>query len=140
MATSEFSNIAPDFTERLDSIQRFMPPAERKLLYSTLEKARLDKMNGASTVLTFGRSDGGYCRFWIHFYYLDEMDGRMRFYGSARDVTELTNLNKHMDLLSHFLSECVVFLVYHHGLYSYQVVAQGLERKCRCPGSSWRQS
>ena len=119
----------PDFTERLDSIQRFMPPAERKLLYSTLEKARLDKMNGASSVMTFGRSDGGYCRFWIHFYYLDEMDGRMRFYGSARDVTELTNLNKHMDLLSHFLSECVIFLVYNHGLYSYQVVAQGLEKE-----------
>ena len=123
----------PDFTERLDSIQRFMPAAERKVLYSTLEKARLDKMNGASAVLTFGRSDGGYCRFWIHFYYLDEMDGRMRFYGSARDVTELTNLNKHMDLLSHFLSECVIFLVYHHGLYSYQVVAQGLEKEMQMP-------
>ena len=119
----------PDFTERMESIQRFMPVAERKLLYSTLEKARLDRMNGASAVLTFGRSDGGYCRFLIHFYYLDEMEGRMRFYGSARDVTELTNLNKHMDLLSHFLSECVIFLVYNHGLYSYQVVAQGLEQE-----------
>ena len=119
----------PDFTERMESIQRFMPVAERKLLYGTLEKARLDRMNGASAVLTFGRSDGGYCRFLIHFYYLDEMEGRMRFYGSARDVTELTNLNKHMDLLSHFLSECVIFLVYNHGLYSYQVVAQGLEQE-----------
>jgi hypothetical protein len=119
----------PDFTERLESIQRFMPPADRKVLYSTLEKARLDKMNGASAVMAFGRADGTYSRFWIHFYYLDEVDGRMRFYGSARDVTELTNLNKHMDLLSHFLSECVIFLIFNHGLYSYQVAAQGLEQE-----------
>jgi PAS domain-containing protein len=119
----------PDFTERLESIQRFMPPADRKVLYSTLEKARLDKMNGGSAVMTFGRADGNFSRFWIHFYYLDEVDGRMRFYGSARDVTELTNLNKHMDLLSHFLSECVIFLIYNHGLYSYQVAAQGLEQE-----------
>lgn len=119
----------PDFSERLENIQRFMPPADRKLLYSTLEKARLDKMNGASAVMTFGRIDGTYSRFWIHFYYLDEAEGRMRFYGSARDVTELTNLNRHMDLLSRFLSECVVFLIYHHGVYSYQVAAQGLEKE-----------
>ena len=119
----------PDFTERMDSIQRFMPPVDRKLLFSTLEKARLDKMNGASAVMAFGRVDGSYSRFWIHFYYLDEAEGRMRFYGSARDVTELTNLNKHMDLLSRFLSECVIFLIHHHGVYSYQVAAQGLEKE-----------
>jgi diguanylate cyclase (GGDEF)-like protein len=119
----------PDFSERLESIQRFMPPADRKVMYSTLGNARLDKMNGASAVMNFGRIDGTYSRFWIHFYYLDEAEGRMRFYGSARDVTELTNLNRHMDLLSRFLSECVVFLIYHHGVYSYQVAAQGLEKE-----------
>ena len=119
----------PDFSDRLEGIQRFMPPADRKLLFSTLEKARLDKMNGASAVMAFGRVDGSYSRFWIHFYYLDEAEGRMRFYGSARDVTELTNLNRHMDLLSRFLSECVIFLINHHGVYSYQVAAQGLEKE-----------
>ena len=119
----------PDFSDRLDSIQRFMPPIDRKLLINTLEKARLDKMNGASAVMNFQRTDGSYSRFWIHFYYLDEADGRMRFYGSARDVTELTNLNRHMDLLSRFLSECVIFLINHHGVYSYQVAAQGLEKE-----------
>ena len=119
----------PDFSERLEKIQRFMPPADRKLMYSTLEKARLDRMNGASAVFTFGRIDGTFSRFWIHFYYLDEAEGRMRFYGSARDVTELTNLNRHMDLLSRFLSECVIFQIYNHGVYSYQVAAQGLEQE-----------
>ena len=119
----------PDFSDRLERIQRFMPPIDRKLLINTLEKARLDKMNGASAVMSFGRVDGSYSRFWIHFYYLDEAEGRMRFYGSARDVTELTNLNKHMDLLSRFLSECVIFLVQNHGLLSYQVAAQGLEKE-----------
>ena len=119
----------PDFSERLDKIQRFMPPADRKLMYSTMEKARLDRMNGASAVMSFGRVDGTYSRFWIHFYYLDEAEGRMRFYGSARDVTELTNLNRHMDLLSRFLSECVIFQVYNHGIYSFRVAAQGLEQE-----------
>ena len=86
-------------------------------------------MNGASAVMSFGRVDGTYSRFWIHFYYLDEAEGRMRFYGSARDVTELTNLNRHMDLLSRFLSECVIFQVYNHGIYSFRVAAQGLEQE-----------
>lgn len=119
----------PDFSERLQSIQRFMPFTDRKLMYSALERARLDKMNGAEAVLTFARTDGSYSRFWIHFYYLDETEGRLRFYGSARDVTEITNLNKHMDLLSRFLSECVIFLILHHGVFSYQVAAQGLEKE-----------
>ena len=119
----------PDFSERLGSIQRFMPPVDRKLLINTLEKARLDKMNGASAVMSFLRTDGSYSRFWIHFYYLDEADGRMRFYGSARDVTELMNLNKRMGLLSRYLSECVIFLVQNHGLFLYQVAAQGLEQE-----------
>ena len=34
-----------------------------------------------------------------------------------------------MDLLSRFLSECVIFLVQNHGLLSYQVAAQGLEKE-----------
>ena len=119
----------PDFSERLNSIQRFMPPMDRKLLLSTLEKARLDKMNGASAVMNFQRTDGSYSRFWVHFYYLDEAEGRMRFYGSARNVTELRNLNRHMDLLSRYLSECVIFLVQDHGLYLFQVAAQGMAQE-----------
>ena len=44
-------------------------------------------------------------------------------------MTELTNLNRHMDLLSRFLSECVIFQVYNHGIYSFRVAAQGLEQE-----------
>ena len=117
----------PDFTERMDNIQRFMPEKDKKRLYELLDKADRDRLNGAAGVMSFARTDGDYARFLIHFYFLNETDGSKRFYGAARDVTELAKLGNHMALLSRHSSRSVVFLVRQHGRYSYEVAAHGLE-------------
>ena len=119
----------PDFVERVTGIQRFMPPGELPILRQTMEKAYQDRLNGASGVFTFYRVDGGASRFLIHFYFLSENDTSMRFYGAARDITEIATLHRHMELLSRYTSHCVIFLIWMHGQYSYEVGANGLERE-----------
>lgn len=116
-----------DFHNRLDDIARFMPPADFDKMENALTRAMTDQLNGASEVMTFFRTDGGAARFLIHFYYLGEDGGVRRFYGSARNVTDFTNLQHHMKLLSHFFSECIIFLMPREGRYLFEVAAYGLE-------------
>jgi diguanylate cyclase (GGDEF) domain len=118
----------PDFLERIDGIQRMMPKKEIPLLHTTMEEARKDRLNGAGAVYTFYRTDGGYSRFLLHFFYLGEDGGAKRYYCSARDVTEITRLHEHMELLSRFTSHCVIFLIWMHGEFSFEVGANGMER------------
>ena len=118
---------APDFEQRLEGIQQFMPEKDRKKLFELLAQADRDRLNGAEGVMSFARGDGDYSRFLIHFYFLNESDGSKRFYGAARDVTGMAKLGNHMALLSRHSSRSVVFLVRQHGRYSYEVAAHGLE-------------
>lgn len=118
---------APDFDQRLEGIQQFMPEKDRKRLFELLAQADNDRLNGAGGVMSFARVDGDYSRFLIHFYFLNETDGSKRFYGAARDVTEMAKLGNHMALLSRHSSRSVVFLVRQHGRYSYEVATHGLE-------------
>ena len=105
----------PDFNAKLLSIQNVMPEHEVPELFRTLEQAYQDRLNGAGGVFTFKKIDGSAARFLIQFYFLNEDEGTIRYYGSARDVTEITNLQRHMELLSRFTSGTVLFLLYSHG-------------------------
>jgi len=118
----------PDFSARLLSIQKVMPEHEVPELFHTLRKAYDDRLNGASGVFTFKKIDGSASRFLIQFYYLNEDGDKIRYYGSARDVTEITNLQRHMELLSRFTSRTVLFLLYSQGEYSFEAAAHGLEK------------
>ncbi len=119
----------PDFIERIGGIQRMMPKSEVPQLHATMEQARRDHMNGASGVYTFYRSEGGVSRFLLHFFFLGEDGGSRRFYCSAHDVTEITRLHEHMELLSRFTSHCVVFLIRRGGRYYFEVGANGMEKE-----------
>ncbi len=116
----------PDFHSRLLGIQNFMPEDEVPELFKTLKKSYEDRLNGAGGIFTFKKIDGSASRFLIHFYFLNEDEEQRRFYGAARDVTELTNLQRHIELLSRFTSRTLLFLLYKKGEYYFQVVAHGL--------------
>ncbi|MBO7674111.1 MAG: GGDEF and EAL domain-containing protein [Atopobiaceae bacterium] len=118
----------PDFSEKLLGIQNTMPKHEVPELFQTLRKAYDDRLNGGSGVFTFKKIDGSAARFLIHFYFLNEDEDSVRYYGSARDVTEITNIQRHMQLLSRFTSRTILFLLYNHGVYSFDVTAHGLEK------------
>ncbi|MBR1820385.1 MAG: EAL domain-containing protein [Clostridia bacterium] len=121
----------PDFQQRMDGIQRFMPAGDAKLMRGLLNQAYEDRLNGASGVMTFYRVDGGFSRFLIHFYFLNESGESRRFYGSARDVTELTNISRHMELLARYSSHTVVFLVQRHGNVAFEIAAHGMEQNLK---------
>lgn len=118
---------AADFSQRLLGIQKFMPEKEVPVMLHTLKKAYEDRLNGSRGLFTFSKIDGSTVRFLIQFYFLNEDENERRFYGSARDVTEITNLQRHMELLAGFTSKTVLFLLYNRGIYSFEVMAHGLE-------------
>jgi PAS domain-containing protein len=119
----------PDFNEKLLGIQKLMPEQEVPQLFRTLAKAYDDRLNGAGGIFTFRKIDGSYARFLIQFYFLNEDGDKVRYYGSARDVTEITNLHRHMELLSRFTSRTILFLLYNRGQYSFEIIAHGLEKE-----------
>ena len=116
-----------DFDERLTGIQQFMPAAEVPLLYEALQEAYDDELNGSSATLTFVLKDSSMMRFLIQFYFLNNDGTTKRFYGSARDVTEIAGLQQQMNLLSQFVSRTVLFMSLKDDLYSFEVIAHGLE-------------
>ena len=119
----------PDFNEKLLGIQKLMPEQEVPQLFRTLAKAYDDRLNGAGGIFTFRKIDGSCARFLIQFYFLNEDGDKVRYYGSARDVTEITNLHRHMELLSRFTSRTILFLLYNRGQYSFEIIAHGLEKE-----------
>jgi len=119
----------PDFHDRLNSIQRFMPSRDFLLMKETMAKAIEDGLNGANTVLSFFRTDGSAARFLIHFYYLGQDGSSKRFYGSARNISQIAKLQTHMELISRYFPECVIFLSKIDQHYIHQVVAYGLEEE-----------
>ena len=118
----------PDFTDRLLKIQDYMPKNEAGLLQDVLQKACDDRLNGATSVLSFNKVDGTRSRFLIHFYFLNSDGETKRFYGSARDITDIAYLQQQMQLLSRFVSRTVLFLVARADNYVFEVVANGLEK------------
>ena len=122
-----------DFQERLKGIEKYMPGEDIVHMKEALQKAVNDRMNGSTAVLNFFRSEGGASRFLIHFYYLGEEGDSKRFYGSARDVTDITLLQRHVDLISRLSSECILFVDKRKEGIHFHVAAHGLEEETGIP-------
>ena len=104
-----------------------MPAGEKQELPEMLQKAYDDRLNGSQGVLSFRKVDDTMVRFLIHFYYLGTEGKNKRFYGAARDVTDIVKMQRQMDLLSRFVSRTVLFLNAKEDKYVFEVVAHGLE-------------
>ena len=118
----------PDFAERVTCISRFMPSVDVPRLTSLLQKALHDRLNGSEGTLHFYKTDGSLTTFYMHFYYLHSDGENKIFYGSVRNTTKLSNLEKQMSLLSHISKETVLFLSRtHDGEIRFTVLFNGLE-------------
>ncbi|MBQ9063929.1 MAG: EAL domain-containing protein [Blautia sp.] len=116
----------PDFNSRLKNIGQYMTNDDMEALLRTLPAAERDRLNGSSEMMSFIKTDGSSSRFLMHFYYLGCEGEQKRYFGSARDVTQITLLRKHMDLVTDVFSECIVFLSVRNGNLFCEVVAQGI--------------
>ena len=119
---------SPAFHDLRHGIQRLMPRDERPKLFHLLSQAEDNELNGSEGMLRFLRYGGAVCRYYFHFYYLGKRDGGRLFYGSVRDVTELTALQTQMKLISRFSSDSMVFVRKLGGGVVYTAAAHGLER------------
>lgn len=120
---------ASDFSERLSHIERFVPDEDKPKLYKMFEEAIAHKALGGKELIRFDRIDGVLMTFYLRVYYLGEKDGFHRFYGSASDLTEFTNLRQQMSLIKKYSSETIVFLKKKHDVFSFVVAAHGLEKE-----------
>ncbi len=99
-----------DFSDRLTHIQRFMPKADCPRILDLLREACADKLDGAKGILHFYKTDGTLTTFDMHFYFLRSDADSKLFYGSVRNNTKLSTLERQMNLLSRFSSDTVLFL------------------------------
>ena len=113
----------PDFMDKLSNIENVMPEADRPVLHNVLEEAKENRLTGASAILRFYRIDGILSSFRIHFYYIGKKEGTDRFYGSATNVTELTDLIEGKNLVSKYSSDNMVFIRRISDHWRYEVVS-----------------
>ena len=116
----------PDFLEKLVHIENVMPEEDRPLLFKALEDAKENKLTGSSQTLRFMRQDGIMSSFRIHFYYLGKKEGTDRFYGSAVNVTELTDLAESKKLVAKYSSDNMIFVKKVSGHWQYSVMSHQL--------------
>ncbi len=117
---------AADFSERLEHIERFLPDDDKPKLYNLLDEAIAHKALGAAGLLRFWRIDGTLMTFFMRFYYLGEKEGSHRFYGSASNLTDFTNLRERMNLIAKYSSDTIIFLKKYNGVFSFVIAAHGL--------------
>ena len=116
----------PDFTEKIEGIQKVMPPEDAKVLFSLLHEAAKNKLNGSSGTLRFFTQNGTVVSFIIHFFYLGEQNGSKRFYGSATNVTNLTDLKEELALLSDYSRDALAFVRRIDNQWTYKVASHTL--------------
>ena len=129
----------PDFHQRLKGIQQFFHPNDVTLLFELLRQAEEDRLNGSTGVVRVYRTDGSTGRFLMKFYYLEEGDNGPLFYGAMQEITQVTELQNQMRLLSMYSSASVVFLRKQHGAYRVQVVIHGLRKALGMTEEEFRQ-
>ncbi len=100
----------PNFADRLENIQRFMPKSDVPLMLDLLHNAVKDSMNGAKGILHFYKTNGTLTTFFMHFYYLHTEGECQIFYGAVQNITKLSNLEKQVTLLARIAAETVLFL------------------------------
>ena len=100
----------PNFSDRLEKIQRFMPKSDVPLMLEVLREAALDRLNGTKGIFHFYKTNGTLTTFYMHFYYLHAEGDCQIFYGAVQNITKLSNLEKQVALLSRISAETVLFL------------------------------
>ena len=120
---------ASDFAERLSHIERFVPDDDKQKLFDMFQEAIDNRALGAKALIRFNRIDGLLMTFLLRVYYLGEKEGFHRFYGSASDLTEYTNLRERMSLIAKYSSETIIFLKKMNGAFSFVVAAHGLDKE-----------
>ena len=116
----------PGFDERISHIERWMPEDDLPKIASALTQAMEDKLRGAIGVFHFANPNGTMATFRIHFFYLGKKEGEERFYGSAMNITVLTDLQDEMKFIGDYGNDNLIFIERIEGNWHYRVASHGL--------------
>ena len=119
----------PDFIERLVSIQKYMPKDDIPIIHNLFKEAKENKLNGSTGVVRFYKTDGTLSTYIMHYYYLGTKEGTDRFYGSANNVTELTDSKEKLNLISMYSSDSFIFMKRVNNSWNYVMAAHGLKEE-----------
>lgn len=100
----------PDFHQRLDGIEKYMPEADYPAILKVLRQAEKDRLNGAKGLFHFYKTDGTLTSFYIRFFYLRSEGEKKTFFGAAQNITKQATLETQMFLLSRCSPDTVIFL------------------------------
>ena len=117
----------PDFSEKVYGIQRVMPEEDRLKLYETLKEAKENRLNGSKAFLRFYTLDGTLTSYVMSYYFIGTSEGADRFYGSAKNITELVDTKQDLALITKYSNDTIVFISIVDGKKKYRIVAHGLE-------------
>ena len=113
--------------DHLKRNQTYIDPKDVVRFYNLLCDAVEDEINGATDVIRYRSLDGTPFDILLHFYYLGEVEGSKRFYGSARNVTQLTELREQQHLLSLVAKVSVTYLRKQSDGWHFNIGLYGLE-------------
>ena len=116
----------PDFVNRLENIEQFMPIEDRSRIFKALEEAKNNKLTGSFSIFRFYRTDGILSSFKMHFYYIGKKEGTDRFYGSATNFTELYDLKDEQNLIAKYSNDNLVFVKRVDNHWAYSVASHAL--------------
>lgn len=116
----------PDFNQKLMNIERVMPPEDRMVIYTAFKNAIKDKINGSSAKMRFYKLNGTLTSYSIRFYYLGMKEGYQTFFGSAENITAITDLEEQMRLIAKYSSSTIIFLKRRNEKWEFNVASNGL--------------
>ena len=116
----------PDFVDRLEGIEKFMPEEDRDNIFKALHEAKNNKLTGSSSTFRFYRTDGILASFKMHFYYIGKKEGADRFYGSAINNTELYDLKDEQSLVAKYSKDNLIFIRRVDNRWIYNVASHAL--------------
>ncbi len=111
----------------LHSAQRLVLEEDLPILYGLLEQAMHDPLGGAADVVRVRRKNGVISQFRLQFFFLDEDENGMRFYGSVHDITHLDKLHSQLRMISRLSNDEVILVRKRDSGLLYQVSVHGLE-------------
>lgn len=109
--------------------QNYVDERDLPRYYALLNSALKDQMNGVTDIIRYRKLDGSPFDLLIHFYYLGESDGKKRFYGTARNITQVTEMRDEMKIMSQIGSITMAFLRYHENGWYFNLGVHGLEEE-----------
>ena len=116
----------PDFAEKLENIENFMPEEDRPTLFAALKEAIDNRLSGAIASARFYRSDGGLMNFRLHLYYLGKKEGRELFYGSATNDSELASLKEVKELVYTYSTDNMILVSIVNNKFRFNVLSHNL--------------